>query len=206
MAYGIDAPWGLKPVMYLSGAPYTGATRTYPIADGYATAIYKYDPVISLSDGTIGIGVAGSAARGVFMGVKYTLSTGVYTFSPNWIASTNLLGTTNTAEAMIADDPDLVFDVQETDSTAGGAAGTGLLLADVNLNINFVVRAGNTTTGISAVSINNESEATTATLNLKILGLTPNETNKAATTTVSFRNWLCAWNTHELKSVGTAGL
>lgn len=203
MSYGVNAPWGLKPVRYLSGSPYTGTTNEYPIASAYNTAIYTGDPVISLADGTIGIGTAGSPARGVFMGVKYTDSSGVFQHKSFWTASTVTLGSAN-AMALIADDPNLVFDVQETNGS--GAAGTALALADVNLNIDFYVQAGNTTTGISKVTINNASEAATATLNLKILGLVQNETNKVASTTASFRNWLCAWNTHELKSVGTLGL
>ena len=42
----------------------------------------------TLADGTIGIGVAGSAIRGVFNGCKYTDSTGDYQFRPYWPAST----------------------------------------------------------------------------------------------------------------------
>ena len=207
MAYGSNTPWGLKPVRYKSGSPYMGAVNEYPIASAYATNIFTGDPVISLSDGTIGIGVAGSNARGVFMGVKYRKTDGLWYHEKYWPASQVTLGS-QVALALIADDPDLVFDIQETNGS--GAAGTALNLADVNLNANFYVGAGSTTTGLSGVTINNASEATTSTLNLKILRLSQDPRNLAlgvtASAGVSFANWEVCWNTHELNSVGTAGL
>ena len=207
MAYGVNAPWGCKVVGYLNGSPYNGGFREYDIASAYGTAIYKGDPVISLSDGTIGIGVAGSPVRGIFMGVKYYDSSGVFQHKNFWTASTVTLGS-QVAKAMVIDDPNVVMDVQETNGS--GAAGTALNLADVNLNANFYIQAGNTTTGISKVTMNNASENTTSTLNFKILGLSPHRDNLAlgvtASTGVSFANWLVCWNTHELKSVGTSGV
>lgn len=204
MAYGVNSAWGLKPVKYLSGAPYTGMVRTYPIFDNYGTALFTGDPVISLADGSIGRAAAGDVCRGVFMGVKYRGTDGLWYHKPNWVANTRTLGASN-AEAMIADDPSLVFDVQESSET--GAAGTPLTLADVGLNINFYVGTGSTATGLSGVTIANNSEITTNTLSLKILELTPNETNKALGVTtsagVAFANWLVCWNTHQLK--GTTG-
>ena len=35
-----DAPFGLRPVRYLSGAPYNGATNKYHVASGDSTATY----------------------------------------------------------------------------------------------------------------------------------------------------------------------
>ena len=62
---------------------------------------------------------------------------------------------------------------------------------------------GNTATGLSGASIDNASEDTTATLNLKILDLTPKPGNVVG----SFANWLVAWNNHEFKGgTGTAGV
>lgn len=200
MAYGTNAPWGLKPNRYANGSPYIGSTNQYPITSGYATSIFTGDPVISLSDGTIGIGVAGSAIRGVFMGVKYTDTTGTFKFFPYWPASTTVQ-TGSSIVALIVDDPNIVVDVQETNGS--GAAGTPLALADVNLNANFYVGAGNTSNGLSGTTVNNATENTTATLNLKILGLTPNPTNVVG----NFANWLCAINNHEFKGgTGTAGV
>lgn len=199
MAYGTNGRWGLKPVMYLNGTPWNGATREYPITSTYVTGLFTGDPVITLSDGTIGICGVGGIARGVFMGVKYTDTAGVFQHSPYWPAGTTVL-TGSAIRALIADDPNLVMDVQEA-STAT-TAGTALALADVGLNANFGSGAGSTATGISGYFLDNDTENTTSTLSLKILGLTPHPENVVG----NFANWLVTWNTHELKSVGTTGV
>src|SRR5688572_2548968 len=41
-----DTPFGLRPVRYLSGAPYNGAANVYTTAAGDATAIFIGDPVV----------------------------------------------------------------------------------------------------------------------------------------------------------------
>jgi hypothetical protein len=199
-----NAPFGLTPIRTMSGAPIAEATNQYNIASAYATSIFTGDPVTMLSDGTIGIGVAGSPCLGIFAGCKYQLPApqangSSFVFSPYWPASTTAK-TGTVVEAMILDSPDLVFMVQETD--AAGAAGTPLALADRNLNVNFLVGAGNTATGQSTSSINNASENTTITLNLKILDLAPIPGNVVG----AFARWLVTWNNHLFKSQGTTGI
>lgn len=198
MSYNTNAPQGLKPVRYQDGSPYTGKTNIYNIASGYATAIGENSPVAVLADGTLGIGVAGSQCRGVLRGVEYYTSAGAFVQSNYWPAATTVK-TGTVVKAFVADDPTLVFDVQETNGSS--AAGTPLALADRNLNINFVVGTPNGL-GISTTSINNTTEDTTSTLNLKILALSDYPGNAVG----SFANWLVTWNTHDLKSVGTAGV
>lgn len=198
MAYNTNAPFGLKPLMRADGTPYTDTIRTYPIASGYSTSIFTGDPVAALADGTIGIGVAGSTIRGVFMGVKYYDSLNVFKFSPYWPASTTVY-TGTVPEAIVCDDPNVIFTIQETDGS--GAAGTPLALADRNLNANFRVGTGSTATGLSGASINNATEAVTSTLNLKIIGLDPHPGNAVG----SFANWLVMINNHDYRT-GTAGV
>jgi hypothetical protein len=200
MAYGTNAPFGLKPFRRADGTPWNDAmSNPYTIASGYGTAIGYGDPVTTLADGTIGIGVAGAACRGIFMGCKYYNSLGEYVFSRNWVASTTVK-TGTTVEALVCDDPNIVMTVQETD--ASGNAGTALALADIGLNINFRVGTPDAL-GNSTTSINNASEATGATLNLKILGLDPTVGNQVG----DYANWLVTWNNHQFKGgTGTAGV
>lgn len=198
MAYNTNAPRGLKPVRYMDGSAYTGKTNVYNIASAYATAIGENDPVAVLADGTLGIGVAGSQCRGVLRGVEYFTTAGAFVQSNNWPAAT-AIKTGTVAKAFVADDPTLLFDVQETNGSS--AAGTALALADKNLNINFVIGAPGTD-GVSTTSINNTTENTTSTLNLRIVALSDYPGNAVG----SFANWLVTWNTHDLKSVGTAGV
>ena len=199
MAYGTNAPNGLRPVKKLDGSAWTGQTNSYPIASAYGTSIFKGDPVTILADGTLGIGVAGAACVGVFWGCQYIPSTGgLPVNSPNWVAST---ATQNSATALayVIDDPDVIFSIQETNGA--GAAGTPVALADVGLNANFAVGTGSTATGNSGASLDNTTENTTATLNLKILGLDPYPGNAVG----SFANWLVSLQNHRFRT-GVAGV
>lgn len=189
MAYGTNAPNGLRPVRKLDGSCWTGQMTSYPVASGYATAMFTGDPVTVLADGTLGIGAAGAAIVGVFQGVEYIDASGNPVYSPNWVASTATLGAAP-ARAMVIDDPDVVFTIQE--DNGAGAAGTPLALADVGLNANFAVGTGNAATGLSGATINNTTEAATATLNLKILGPDQYQGNAVG----AFANWLVKINNH----------
>ncbi len=196
--YNTNAPLGLKPVDFYTGGIYTGKSNQYTIASAYATAIGQFDPVVTLSDGTIGIGVAGSACLGVLDYVEYFTTAGAYIKAPNWVASTSVKSGT-TAYAYVFDDPYLAMDVQETNGSS--AAGTPIALADKNLNINFVIGAPNAM-GISTTSLNNTTTQTTSTLNLKLLGLS----NYPGNAVGAFANWIVTWNNHQLKGgTGTIG-
>jgi hypothetical protein len=187
MSYGTNAPKGLQPVRKLDGSAWSGALNEYPILSTYATALYNGDPVTTLADGTIGVGVAGSPILGVFQGVKYIDSTGVAKFQAYWPGNPGIL-TGTTPVALVIDDPNVVYTIQETSGT--GTAGTPLALADRGLNANFLYTAGSAATGQSAVSLNNATEADTNTLNLKIIALDPTPGNVVG----NFANWLVALN------------
>jgi hypothetical protein len=198
MAYGTNAPQGLVPVKKLDGSAWTGATNPYQIANAYATALFRGDPVAVLTDGTLGVGVAGSTITGVFWGVKFIDSTGRVRFENYWPGNPGVQ-TGSTVEALVIDDPNTVFTIQETN--ASGAAGTPLALADRGLNANFLYTAGSTATGTSAVSLNNASEADTSTLNLKILQLDPTPGNAVG----AFANWLVIMNNQSYRA-GVTGI
>jgi len=198
MSIGTNAPNGFQPVRKLDGSAWTGATNSYQIANAYATALYRGDPVTILADGTLGVGVAGAACVGVFWGVKFIDNTGRVRFENFWPGNPGVL-TGSTVEALVIDDPDTVFSVQETNNL--GAAGTNLTLADVGLNINFLYTAGTPATGNSAVSIDNTTDAVTSTLNCKILSLDPTPGNAVG----AFANWLVIFNNHRYRS-GIAGV
>lgn len=203
MSYGTNAATGLLPTRYLNGAPWTGGTSNYLIVSGYSTAIFKGDPVTLGTDGTIKIGVAGSAILGVFWGCIYTLPSGIspVTQSNYWPAST-VTANAISATALIVDGPDIVYNIQETNASA--VAGTPLTQVAVGQNFNFVVGSGTTATGISTTSLNNASTPTTATNNLKIVAFDPNISNPAIGT--AFQNWDVIINNHLFKGgTGTAG-
>lgn len=198
MSYGTNAPKGLEPVRMLDGSAWTGALNSYQIATTYATALYTGDPVTIGTSGFLEVGAAGSPIVGVFMGVKWTDSTGRVRFEKFWPGNPGVL-TGSTVEALVIDDPNVVFTIQETSGT--GTAGTPLALADRGLNANFLYTAGTAATGLSAVSLNNATEADTSSLNLKILQLDPTPGNAVG----AFANWLVVINNHLYKG-GVTGI
>ena len=198
MSYGTNAPMGLEPVRMLDGSAWTGALNSYQIATTYATALYTGDPVTIGTSGFLEVGAAGSPIVGVFMGVKWTDSTGRVRFEKFWPGNPGVL-TGSTVEALVIDDPNVVFTIQETSGT--GTAGTPLALADRGLNANFLYTAGTAATGLSAVSLNNATEADTSSLNLKILQLDPTPGNAVG----AFANWLVVINNHLYKG-GVTGI
>lgn len=200
---GVNSPFGLQPIRLQDGSAYTGGGTAYIIASAYGTSLFSGDPVTTLSDGSIGIGVAGSAIRGVFDHCEYQPATG-QPYYGYWLAgSTAKSGTT--IIAYVHDNPNLVFQVQESDGS--GNAGTPLALADVNLNANFYVGTGNGSInpeGQSGTTINNATEDVTATLNLKILGLAPFA--PSINPVGNFAVWEVVINNHQLKGgTGTLG-
>jgi hypothetical protein len=202
MTYKSSGALGLVPQKHIDGTAWNGGTMDYPISSGYSTGLFNGDPVTTLADGTIGIGVAGAAILGVFNGCEYTASDGEYRFLSYWPASTTVYtGTVPIAHIII--DPTVVFTIQEAGPSA--TAGTPLALADRGLNANFASGTGSTATGQSGFFLNNSTEDTTATLNLKIMAL--DSGNPLNTTTGAYSNWLVIINNHQLKGgTGTLGV
>lgn len=198
-----DAARGLVPVKHVSGAPYNGATNMYliPSSDGTATFI---GDLVKLAGGA---GAAGTTVNGidvegmptVIQSAAGDLHVGVVVgFLPlqsdlsvrHRTASTNRI-------ALVADDPDLIFEIQEV------SGGTALTAAEVGLNVNVVVGSGNATTGVSGSELNNSGEAVTADLDLKIVGLVKRPDNAIG----EHAKWHVMINTHSYgNSAGNTGL
>lgn len=179
-----DTPFGLKPVRHRNGAPYTGAARVYSVAAGDATAIYVGDLVTAAGTsqtigGTIYSDVVQSATGDVFQGVVVGVLPVTQDSLKYRAASTQRL-------LLVADDPDLTFEIQEV------SGGTPLAANDVGLNANIVVAAGSTVTGMSGVELNNATEATTNTLDVKIQGFVNRVDNEVG----EHCKWLVVLNRH----------
>jgi hypothetical protein len=168
----------------LSGAPYNGAVNLYSVAAGNGTAIMIGDLVtqagtsqvindVTYSD--VVVSATGDKFQGVCVGVMpVTRDSTIYRE-----ASTQRI-------LMVCDDPNVLFEIQES------AAGTALTANDVGLNANVVVAAGSTVTGLSGMTLDNSTEATTNTLDLKIVGLV-NRPNNAVGESAK---WLVRINRH----------
>ena len=86
----------------------------------------------------------------------------------------------------VADSPNLVFIAQEDSDTST------LDQDDIGLNANIIIGTGSTTTGVSAVEIDSNTAATTATLDLRILGLHRRPDNEIGANAI----WEVALNNH----------
>lgn len=181
----VDTPFGLKPARCVSGQPYSGAARLYSTATGDADAIYVGDPV-KLSgtsqtiNGRVYADVDQAATGDVIVGVVVGVVPDTRDSLVYRAASTQRL-------VWVADDPNLLFEIQEV------SGGTALTANDIGLNANFVVAAGSTVTGKSGVELNNATEATTNTLDLKIIGLVSREDNEVG----EHAKWLVRINRHQ---------
>jgi hypothetical protein len=154
-------PTGLRPNRHRNGAPYNGAARRYFVPATDSTALYIGDPVV----------IAGSAdADGIATVTKATAAGGAYMLGPVVSVEPITRDSTPYREASVAryvwvaDDPDLVFEVQED------AVGGALAAVDVGLNADWIDGTGSTVTGLSAVQLDTSTKATTNTLQLRILG------------------------------------
>ncbi len=193
-----NRPSGLIPVGTISGTQYNGAARLYAIEAANVSAFAIGDPVVTSPAGADSRGIplinlAGGtgALRGVVVGLFDSYPTAR-------VDNLNQIIRTAGAKsvvwyAMVADDPNLVFEVQEV------GTGTPLPLTDVGLNTNLIPGPNNGF--ISGWQLDNVSRAVTATLQCKILGLVvrPNVVQG------QFAKWMVTINNHDFNA-GTLGV
>lgn len=172
-------PTGFLPVNLLGGRVYSGATRSIPIASGYAQNIGFGDLVTVASDGTIARVDTASGAKaafalapvGIFLGCSYTDPSLKYFLNDqNWTSGT----VASDAVAVVVDDPDAVFQVTLTNGSGTQYTASAATQSNVGNNIGyyepatFVNAAGNST-----VSANLASANTTSTLPFRIVAVVP---------------------------------
>lgn len=185
--------------MMITGAPWNGQVNMYLCPSADATAMFVGDAV--KSGGTAGAAgvivngqdvegmatIATAAANNVCRGV-------VVGFLPKQSDLTVLHREASTNRiALVVDDPMVVYEIE--------ANGVGVAAADVGANADFVATAGSTLTGQSAFVLNTASIATTAGLNLRILGLVKRPDNALGT---ADKVWVTL-NSHEFHT-GVAGV
>lgn len=192
---------GFRPVKDLSGAPWNAAAQRYVVAAADTTALFVGDLVKFA--GTTGtgdyLGIAGvtqaaasDALCGVIVGfdvVPDSLNTPQYR-----LASTQ-------RGVFVVNDPNVLLVAQEDGVT------TPIAMADVGLNVNFVVGSGSTATGASAMQIDSNTTTTTATMSLKLIEPLAVSDNELTTSGQSYTRWVVKINNHQLAaSTGTAGV
>lgn len=155
----INTPRGLVPLRDAGSKPHSGGVEMFYVPASDGTALYIGDPVVKngSSDAAGVPGAVRAAAAGPITGV-------VQGFVPD--GTTNMAGfraASTAAYILVNTDPDTLYEIQDT-------AGT-IAAADVGLNANMTLAAGNAFNKRSAVVLDAATKATTATLALKIQGL-----------------------------------
>lgn len=169
-----DRQAGFKPVRHLDGTPWNGAVREFLIPSGDSTAVFVGDLVKhGGTSGAAGTVVAGIDVEGMPTAALATAGTSgqdllgvVVGFSPNpdSLTTRHRAASTNRI-AYVCVDRSVVYEAQEDGAT------TPIAQASIGLNAAYTTTAGNATTGQSKMEIDSDSVATTATLPLKIVGL-----------------------------------
>ena len=192
---------GFTPVGYLNGADWDGRGRIYAIPLGNTNAIAVGDPVKAIAGGdatyglqAIDIGTAGSASLGVVL----ALSTNKRGLGP-WVDPTALNTIVHRPAAaqlvdwyaLVADDPNIIYEAQEQTSTG---AGTSFSIAVAGKNANFAVSAPVAPGWLSQAYIDNgTAAAATATFNLRLLSLKQSIDNAPG----AWQRWLCIFQSHQ---------
>jgi hypothetical protein len=181
-----DAPKGLRPVKHLNGSPYNGAVNIYhhPASDN--VAIFVGDAVVSGGTATAG-GIPTVAAYASGGGNLLGVCVGVL---PVTNESLQYCAASTARDILVADDPDLIFEIQE-DSVGGAIAVT-----QVGNNFDIAVTAGSTSTGLSAMELDSSDASGTATAQLRVLSLAQYPDNEVGVNA----KWLVQINEHERKS------
>lgn len=175
-----DTAFGLRPIgLNGAGANTTGVTQ-YEIASTNTNAIYQYSPVIPLAAGVIDIvGAANGGtvpALGVLMGVEYVDDTSKKTVFKNyWPGANNVSVDTNfPVKAFVADNPNQLFMVAADGSSTDRATALSNIFANVSL---ATATSGSTDNGRSTAEMDISTVATTATLFMRVQGITTDVAN-----------------------------
>jgi hypothetical protein len=162
----LDAPRGFTPVKYRSGKPYSGIARRY-YKSATAGIIGVGDPVIRATNSSDPDGgpeivraTTGAAITGVVVAIEPKESD---------LEQVGYLASADTGYVLVADDPDLLFEVQEV------SGGTALAVVNIGEHIDSVAAIdADTTIGRSKYEIDNAALATDNTWRLEALVNRPN--------------------------------
>jgi hypothetical protein len=184
-----NAPFGARPVRYLSGAAWNGKCNLYyiPAADGTATFVGDFvKPYGEATAAGIPQVIADTKGSTHTIGVVVGFVPDPTNLSLNYRAASTLRG------VYVVDDPNVIFEMQEDSD------GAALAVADVGENCDVIATAGDTTTGYSKFVIDS-SDHKTATAQVRILRLAQRPNNAVG----NYAVWEVLINEHELRN--TAG-
>ena len=196
----IDAAFGLRPVGEVGSGVQNGGVTLYTIEDNYGTSIYKGDHVMSSGGYVIAGTTSGATNLGVFNGCFYIDPN---TAKPTWSNYYSQVNVTNTGsisgstniDAYLYDDPRKIFEIQ-CDGT--------IAKTSIGKNGDTTLGTSSTVNGQSVTELKTSGVATTAALQLKIMGISKDPSNSDAS--AANANWYVQWNEHiYFSSTGITG-
>lgn len=192
----VASPYGLKPVNLIGGQPFAGSVREVKLSTNNSAGMFAGDVIQLTSAGnpqsltaTITTGTT-AGVIGVMTGARFVNPTTKQSVWAQYVPANAITGGYTDVYIFVADDPDLVMQVQGSAAfgtlTNGAAGAIGKNAALGNFS------AGSTTTGNSGVNLvvgsNGGSLASTNTLAMRIVGVVP------GTETDTYPEILVKWN------------
>lgn len=182
-----NIPRGLVPVRDIHGKPYNGAANVYHVPSDNATALFVGDPVVTITDASDANGVQdvviAAAAGTTTMITGVVVSLAFFEGSPVLRDSGRYLPASTEGYVMVADDPGLLFEIQED-----GAMGVGA----VGRKSQLIAGTGSTVTGWSGWQLDSSEISTTSTDQLHIAAPVLRADNDP---TLTNAKWLVSINT-----------
>jgi len=190
-----NAPFGFR---QYSG---TGSAPTYeqvPVRIAYnATNIFFGDPVTPTNAGLVVQGAGADAqTAGVFVGCQYLSVSQKRTVWGNYWPGSDVAAT-NYVIGYIVNDPNAKFLAQ--------VGATGLVVADVNSNIDYAIGTGNTMSGISGASLDQSTLATTSTLPFRVVSLVEEPPGAPGTAAGAYNYAIVSFNNVSTKTLTSVG-
>ena len=186
----VSRVFGAKPVKHFTGAPYNGQANIYEVSVSETVPIFVGDFVVrstnastsglvtvkSLSAATTANDVTSGVILGAVVGIinskldplDGTMSAGSISLDTPQYAAAGVK-----SYVLVADSPDLIFEIQSTASFA---------LADIGLNadVGFLANsAGSSATGVSGMYVNATSPTASATRPVHVVGYVKRPDNEA---------------------------
>ena len=181
-----DSPSGARPVRHINGSTAI-PSNSYSVDSSNSTAIFIGDFIIREADGNVA--PYSVTTGGNLLGVCVGVEDGYDNLTQRYLAASTA------GNIMVADDPDLIFEIQED------SGGTALTSAARGANCDVVANAGSTSTSMSAHEID-QSQITAAVAQLRLHRIVPREDNAYG----EHAKWEVMINEHELRSVDLTGI
>tara|TARA_R100001377_G_scaffold21148_1_gene11172 strand:+ start:548 stop:1198 length:651 start_codon:yes stop_codon:yes gene_type:complete len=176
-----ETAYGLRPVGLVGSATNSTGVTQYEIASNNTNPIFQYGIVVPLAAGVIDHAGATSGgttqALGVLMGVEYMDATQKKpVFISYWPGSGAVsVDTNHPVKAFVADNPMQIFKVASDATLTNRATAQAAVFANATLGTS--ARTGSTATGSSNSALSVASIAATATLALRVVGISDDEAN-----------------------------